>query len=54
ELRDIPKKFVHAPWTQLDRGLFAQYPEPMVDHSKERDEALSRYKISGEINRSVV
>ncbi|NCU81181.1 MAG: hypothetical protein EBV51_04115 [Acidimicrobiia bacterium] len=45
---------VDAPWTQLDRGLFAQYPEPMVDHSKERDEALSRYKISGEINRSVV
>ena len=54
ELRDIPKKFVHAPWTQLDGGLCAQYPEPMVDHSKERDEALSRYKISGEINRSVV
>jgi hypothetical protein len=26
----------------------------MVDHSQERDEALSRYKISGEINRSVV
>ena len=54
ELRDVPKKFVHAPWLQSDRGLFAQYPEPMVDHSQERDEALSRYKISGEINRSVV
>jgi hypothetical protein len=26
----------------------------MVDHSQERDEALSRYKISGEINRSGV
>lgn len=54
ELRDVPKKFVHSPWLQSDHGLFAQYPEPMVDHSQERDEALSRYKISGEINRSVV
>jgi len=26
----------------------------MVDHSQERDEALSRYKISGDINRSGV
>jgi deoxyribodipyrimidine photo-lyase len=54
ELRDVPKKFVHSPWLQPEGGLFAQYPEPMVDHSQERDEALSRYKISGEINRSVV
>jgi deoxyribodipyrimidine photolyase len=35
-------------------GLFSSYPAPMVDHSQERDEALSRYKISGEINRSGV
>jgi len=53
ELRDIPKKFVHSPWLMSEGGLFSQYPEPMVDHSRERDEALSRYKISGEINRSV-
>jgi len=52
ELRDVPKKFVHAPWLQ-GGGLFSEYPAPMVDHSVERDEALSRYKISGEINRSV-
>ena len=52
ELREVPKKFVHAPWLQ-EGGLFSEYPAPMVDHSVERDEALSRYKISGEINRSV-
>jgi len=53
ELRDMPKKFVHAPW-MAEGGLFSSYPAPMVDHSQERDEALSRYKISGEINRSGV
>jgi len=53
ELRDMPKKFVHAPW-MAEGGLFSSYPAPMVDHSQERDEALSRYKISGDINRSGV
>ena len=53
ELRDMPKKFVHSPW-MAEGGLFSSYPAPMVDHSQERDEALSRYKISGEINRSGV
>lgn len=52
ELGDIPKKFIHAPWL-AEKGLFGNYTAPMVDHSHERDEALSRYKISGEINRSV-
>ena len=52
ELKDVPKKFIHSPWL-AEGGLFSQYPSPMVDHSQERDEALSRYKISGEINRSV-
>ena len=53
ELRDVPKKFVHSPWL-ADSGLFNNYVGPIVDHSKERDEALNRYKLSGEINRSVV
>ncbi|MEY3396562.1 MAG: hypothetical protein RLZZ534_524, partial [Actinomycetota bacterium] len=41
------------PWL-ADSGLFNNYVGPIVDHSKERDEALNRYKLSGEINRSVV
>ena len=53
ELRDVPKKFVHSPWL-AESGLFNNYVAPIVDHSKERDEALNRYKLSGEINRSVV
>lgn len=53
ELRDVPKKFVHSPWL-ADSGLFNNYVAPIVDHSLERDEALNRYKLSGEINRSVV
>lgn len=52
ELGDIPKKYIHSPWL-AEKGLFSNYTAPMVDHSQERDEALSRYKISGEINRSV-
>ncbi len=51
ELNEVPKKFVHSPWL-AQTGLFSSYPAPMVDHSEERDEALARYKISGEINRS--
>ena len=53
ELSDVPKKFIHSPWL-AQSGLFGNYVAPMVDHSQERDEALSRYKISGENNRSVI
>ena len=53
ELGDVPKKYVHSPWL-TQSGLFGSYTAPMVDHSQERDEALSRYKISGENNRSVI
>jgi deoxyribodipyrimidine photo-lyase len=53
ELRDLPKKYIHSPWL-AQSGLFSNYAAPMVDHSQERDEALSRYKISGENNRSVI
>jgi deoxyribodipyrimidine photo-lyase len=53
ELSDVPKKFIHSPWL-AQSGLFGNYAAPMVDHSQERDEALSRYKVSGENNRSVI
>jgi deoxyribodipyrimidine photo-lyase len=43
ELRGIPGKAVHQPWT-LPAGLPDGYPEPMVDHKAERLEALARYE----------
>jgi deoxyribodipyrimidine photo-lyase len=47
EIAHLDNKSIHAPWTL---GLLApaDYPEPMVDHAVEREEALSRYKaVSG-------
>jgi deoxyribodipyrimidine photo-lyase len=41
ELREVPGKAVHEPWA-LDR-LPAGYPERVVDHKAEREEALRRY-----------
>jgi deoxyribodipyrimidine photo-lyase len=43
ELRDVPGKAVHQPW-KLPGGTPAGYPEPMVDHKAERQEALDRYE----------
>ena len=43
ELRHIPGKEVHEPWLLVD-GLANGYPEPMLDHSVERDESLARLK----------
>lgn len=39
ELRHIEGSEVHEPWNLLDAG---GYPAPIVDHAKERDEALAR------------
>ena len=41
ELRHLSGSEVHEPWLVLD-GLIHGYPEPMLDHSKERDESLAR------------
>ncbi|ODT94873.1 MAG: deoxyribodipyrimidine photolyase [Pseudonocardia sp. SCN 72-86] len=43
ELADVPGKAVHQPWKLLD-GVPAGYPEPIVDHKAEREEALARYE----------
>ena len=41
ELRDLPGKAVHEPW---DHPLLAvDYPQRIVDHAEERNEALARY-----------
>jgi deoxyribodipyrimidine photo-lyase len=42
ELRDVPGRAVHEPWT-LPGGLPPGYPERLVDHAAERVEALRRY-----------
>ncbi|MEM1410470.1 MAG: deoxyribodipyrimidine photo-lyase, partial [Pseudomonadota bacterium] len=51
ELADMPKKHIHAPWDAPqsvleDAGVVLgdTYPEPMVDHSVMRKEALARYE----------
>ena len=41
ELRHIDGSAVHEPWNLIDGGLHG-YPQPIVDHSAERDESLRR------------
>jgi deoxyribodipyrimidine photo-lyase len=41
ELSHLQGAEVHEPWLLVD-GLINGYPEPMLDHSKERDESLRR------------
>jgi deoxyribodipyrimidine photo-lyase len=43
ELRDVPDRYVHEPWT-APGGLPAGYPERIVDHAEERRVALARYQ----------
>jgi deoxyribodipyrimidine photo-lyase len=43
ELRGIAGKAVHQPWA-LPGGPPEGYPEPMVDHKVQRQEALDRYE----------
>ena len=44
ELRSVPDPAIHEPWTleQPPDG----YPPPVVDHARERVEALERYRRS--------
>ncbi|MEY2841488.1 MAG: hypothetical protein RLY74_629 [Actinomycetota bacterium] len=41
ELRHLSGEDIHEPWLVLD-GLSKGYPEPIVDHAKERLESLAR------------
>ena len=41
ELAHLQGAEVHEPWLLVD-GLLSGYPEPMLDHSAERDESLRR------------
>ena len=42
ELRHLPGKKAHAPWEHPD-GYAHGYPQRVVDHAAEREEALARY-----------
>jgi deoxyribodipyrimidine photo-lyase len=42
ELRSVPPRFVHEPWT-MPGGPPEGYPAPIVDHAHERQLALERY-----------
>jgi deoxyribodipyrimidine photo-lyase len=44
ELRDVPGGKVHEPWTLAEPPQ--DYPEPIVDHAVEREEALERYQAA--------
>jgi deoxyribodipyrimidine photo-lyase len=43
ELRDVDPRYVHEPWT-APGGVPEGYPEPIVDHARERRVALDRYQ----------
>jgi deoxyribodipyrimidine photo-lyase len=50
ELRKLPNKVIHAPWTAVPHVLAAagltlgrDYPKPIVDHAVARDRALEAY-----------
>jgi deoxyribodipyrimidine photo-lyase len=50
ELAKLPSKWIHQPWEHDDRSLASfnvvlgkNYPRPIVDHAKARDEALAAY-----------
>lgn len=46
ELRHVPGAAVHEPWAILDCCPHV-YPEPIVDHAKQRRETLARYEQGG-------
>ncbi len=50
ELKNIPKEFIHKPWEMNDKvqinfkiKIGKDYPSPLVDHSKARQEALQAF-----------
>ncbi|MDC3143439.1 DNA photolyase family protein [Pelagibacteraceae bacterium] len=57
ELKDLPSKYIHAPWEMTDLELAGfnvrlgkDYPRPIVDHKTTRDEALKNYKKMNNLN----
>jgi deoxyribodipyrimidine photo-lyase len=47
ELASMPDRWIHNPWEAPERPLdLGDYPDPIVDHGVERDEALARYQAT--------
>ncbi len=51
ELKDMPTKYIHAPWTapksvqeRIGFKIGYDYPEPQVDHTSAREAALQAYE----------
>ena len=51
ELKELPDKFIHQPWTATTLELASagvtlgkNYPQPIVDHKVGRERALAAYK----------
>ncbi len=45
ELASVPDRYVHRPWDAAELPIDAAgYPEPIVEHHVEREEALARYQ----------
>ena len=52
QLRDVPDRYAREPWTmpedvQRECGcvIGVDYPAPIVDHARAREEALARYRV---------
>ena len=52
ELAKVPNKYIHAPWLMgrieqeaIGVVIGRDYPGPMVDHAKAREETLARYAV---------
>ena len=50
ELKDVPDKFIHAPWQMSPPP--ANYPAPVVDHAVAREKTLARFSITKAFARS--
>ena len=56
ELKDLPNKYLHHPWTAPEEVLAdanvilgKTYPHPIVEHKPARERALKAYKVSREV-----
>ncbi len=56
ELKNLPTKFIHEPWTappalqQESRAVIGKdYPEPIVEHKAARQRALDAYQLSRDL-----
>jgi deoxyribodipyrimidine photo-lyase len=55
ELAAVPAAAIHTPWQWADKAqIKLDYPRPMVDHQRAREETLAAYDAARKGTRSVV